>query len=310
MIRYVEHKDIDKKKWDNSIKNAHNSSVFGYSWYLDNVSENWDALVKGDYEAIMPIPCKIVKQYHIIYQPFFSRQTGIYSQSELDDDQLKEFITQLPNHFKLVQFGFDNNPSLFPDFEVKELAHQQLDLGKPYEEIFSGYSKNARRILKKANDSLKIVPLENPSVIVELFKSTKGKNIKALGDEDFKRLIVLMISSVEQNSGKALGVFGQNEELLAAGFFLYNNDTITYLKGASSESGRKEGAMYILFDHVIKENSGKGNQLDFGGSNISSIAEFYKKFGATDRFYLFLTRNQLPALVKLIKKGRDFLKNW
>ena len=50
-LRIVERDDIEKNKWDGFIHYASNSKVYGYTWYLDNVSENWFGIVEGDYET-------------------------------------------------------------------------------------------------------------------------------------------------------------------------------------------------------------------------------------------------------------------
>jgi hypothetical protein len=55
MIKYLKHKEINKEKWDKCISSSHNKIIYALSWYLDVVSPNWDGLIKGDYEAVMPI---------------------------------------------------------------------------------------------------------------------------------------------------------------------------------------------------------------------------------------------------------------
>ena len=57
-ISFVSHNQIDKSKWDYCMDKSINRSVYGISWYLDIVSENWDALIYGDYELIIPVPSK------------------------------------------------------------------------------------------------------------------------------------------------------------------------------------------------------------------------------------------------------------
>ena len=54
-IRYLSQAQIDKKKWDECIDRADNGLIYPYSFYLDALSKNWDALVLNDYEAIMPL---------------------------------------------------------------------------------------------------------------------------------------------------------------------------------------------------------------------------------------------------------------
>ncbi|OIP03307.1 MAG: hypothetical protein AUJ97_04685 [Bacteroidetes bacterium CG2_30_32_10] len=57
-IRYLKHKEIDKDKWDNCIEKAFNGIIYAYSWYLDIVSENWDALIEDDYKTVFPLTQK------------------------------------------------------------------------------------------------------------------------------------------------------------------------------------------------------------------------------------------------------------
>ena len=54
-IKYLQHKEIDKAKWDACIEQAPNGLIYSYSWYLDAMSKHWDALVLKDYEAVMPL---------------------------------------------------------------------------------------------------------------------------------------------------------------------------------------------------------------------------------------------------------------
>jgi hypothetical protein len=65
MIHYVKRKDLDLNKYDACINNAINSRIYGYSWYLDIVADNWDVLVLNDYEALMPLPWR--QKYFIKY---------------------------------------------------------------------------------------------------------------------------------------------------------------------------------------------------------------------------------------------------
>ena len=55
MIELVPYEQIDRKKWDTCIHFAVNGLPYAYTWYLDAVSEYWDGLVYGDYEAVMPL---------------------------------------------------------------------------------------------------------------------------------------------------------------------------------------------------------------------------------------------------------------
>ncbi|WP_315816464.1 hypothetical protein [Paraflavitalea speifideaquila] len=52
-------------KWDRCIADAPNGLIYGYSFYLDKMADNWDGLVLNNYEAVMPLPWK--KKWGIYY---------------------------------------------------------------------------------------------------------------------------------------------------------------------------------------------------------------------------------------------------
>ncbi|MEJ7676087.1 MAG: hypothetical protein WKF59_26140 [Chitinophagaceae bacterium] len=58
----------------------------------------------------------------------------------------------------------------------------------------------------------------------------------------------------------------------------------------------------ILINGFIKEHAGKRLLLDFEGSMIKGVAQFYSKFGAKEEKYAALKLNKLPAVLKLFKK--------
>ena len=55
MIKYLEHEEIDLKKWDATIDASPNGMVYAKSWYLDIVSPGWEGLVNEDYNAVFPL---------------------------------------------------------------------------------------------------------------------------------------------------------------------------------------------------------------------------------------------------------------
>lgn len=57
-IKYVKNKNIDKKIWDKTVFAAYNGLIYGCSWFLDNLADDWDAVIVGDYEYILPLPFK------------------------------------------------------------------------------------------------------------------------------------------------------------------------------------------------------------------------------------------------------------
>ena len=48
MIKYLQHGEINKEKWDDCINLSPRGLVYALSWYLDAVHPGWEALVEND----------------------------------------------------------------------------------------------------------------------------------------------------------------------------------------------------------------------------------------------------------------------
>ena len=303
MIKYIEHNDINKQKWDNCVSKSSNAAVFVYSWYLDVVCDDkWSGLVLNNYEAVFPIASRSKYRINYLYQPFFSRYFGVYSSSKITDKLVNEFFKSIPEKFKYIEFCLHESNSVGTgEFEFKEKKFQELSLSGNYETIKKGFSENSLRNVKKAiKAGLKIRPDIAPEKIVDLFKTTKGNELEIFKPADYSVLIKLMNKCIELNKGQSIAVY-DGDELCAAAFFMFSDNRFTFLKSGVTDQGKAKGAMHLLFDYFIRENAGKTYWLDFGGSSVDNVARFYRNFGAKDSVYLQVSRNNLPKLVNWVK---------
>lgn len=302
MIKFVEHKNINKQKWDACISKSTDPSIFVYSWYLDAVCETWSALILNDYEAVFPLAEKSKYKISYLYQPFFSRYFGVYTKGKLNDALVAEFLNAIPEKFKFMEFCLnESNGHRAKGFDVKERKYQELDIKRTHETIQKGYSDNAKRNVKKAVQAgLKIRPDISPEKIVDLFKRSKGGELEIFKPADYKTLIALMNTCVEKKKGQSIAVY-DGATLCAAGFFMFSDNRFVFLKSGVTDEGKSKGAMHLLFDYFIKQNSGKHYVLDFGGSSVDSVARFYKNFGAKDCVYLQVKKSNLPRIVKWVR---------
>ena len=305
MIRQVEHTQINKEKWDVCIQQSCNESICVYSWYLDAVCDNWSAFILNDYEAVFPIAKKAKFGIHYLYQPFFVRYFGIYSTAPLSSKLVTEFLELICSTYRNLDF---NLHELTPDFSnvttgvlKTKRQFQYLNIAADYETTYKNYSENLKRNLKKAAKQRYHVTNDiTPEEIVELFKKTKGTELTEFQPYHYHLLLVLMKSSLEKKSGQTVAVYKDND-LCAAAFFMKSNKRFTYLKSGVTAEGKQRGAMHFLIDHFIRENTGNGYTLDFGGSSVESVARFYKSFGARDCVYLRLEKGVLFKFGKWIK---------
>src|SRR5439155_19223856 len=102
-IRYLTRNQLDTTKWDSAIDKAGNGLIYAYSFYLDKMSQHWDALVLNDYEAVMPLAWN--RKYGISYidQPFLTAQLGLFGEN-ISPGILTTFLNAIPSKFKYWDF--------------------------------------------------------------------------------------------------------------------------------------------------------------------------------------------------------------
>ncbi len=286
MIKYLRHKEIDLKKWDNCIDNAINGLPYAYSWYLDIAAEEqWDGLILDDYAAVFPLPFKNRLVFKQVYQPFFMQQLGLfYSKPEMES-QLHYFINAIPPQYRKINLQLNTKNVMSVSFlKVKHKLTHHLHLDKNYESIIKKYNANTKRNLKKARSyKLKVSNAITPAELIEVRKKYLGDELKGIQyQEDHARLQKLMEKAMSINKGFIIGIYDNNNSVLAYTFFLNCNNHLIYLSAVSSDQGKEQQAMTLLIDGIIKEFAGTGKVLDFEGSMISGVARFYKGFGAEE----------------------------
>src|SRR5436190_18292486 len=102
-IQYLTQKQIDKKKWDACIAGSSNGLIYGYSFYLDALAMQWDALVLNDYEAVMPLTWNRKYGIKYLYQPPLTPQLGIFAVSPVTEKLIDGFIQQANKHFRFAE---------------------------------------------------------------------------------------------------------------------------------------------------------------------------------------------------------------
>jgi hypothetical protein len=299
MITYRNKEEIDPEKWEELVGDSPSASVFASTWYLNAVCDNWGALIVDDFKAALPLAIGRKMGINYIFQPFFTRYSPVLHNNLSYKVSTEEILAAIPEKFRLIDFSLDEVSDYSGSkFQVEEKKFQVLDLNMAYPEIKSNYSENTLRNIKKAEKiGLHIGNEVSPEELIELFRNTKGKQLKIFSKKDYLVLLKLMKACLTKNRGEILGVF-EGGELVGAGFFIFSSNRIIYLKGGVTDRGKKIGAMHLLFDHLIKTNASKYAILDFGGSSIDSVARFYRSFGGKDCIYLHLTYNSLPGLIK------------
>ena len=303
MIKHLLHKEINKLKWDECISNSFNGNIYAYSWYLDVVCPEWEALVEDDYSRVFPLTFRKKSGINYLFQPVFTQQLGIFSQIILNEEITENFINKIPKKFKFIEINLNvfNKINNTRFNLINNLTHE-LDLISPYENISNNYSNNIKRNIKQAISSeLYISKKIDTSAIIEIFKNNKGKDLQTFNNNDYNSLTKIVQICLNNQKAYIWGVFTKENNLCAGAIFVESNKKVIFLFSGITSEGRYNGAMSFLIDNFIKENSQRNLTLDFEGSNNINLARFYKSFGAKECIYFQLKKHELHwILLKFI----------
>jgi hypothetical protein len=304
-IEYVPYKKINKNKWDGCISLSTNSLIYAYSYYLDNMAANWDALILNDYEAVMPLTWK--KKLHVkyLYQPAFIQQGGIFFKRELTIEIMQQFLHEAMAHFKFAEITLNyGNSALttFNDLEAASRTNYIIDLNTDYKKIYDNYdpsfTKSLRRI-KKFN--IQYLSSGKHQDFIQLYGELYSKRLPYFSRADFLNFKKLCALLSEKQKVITRIAQSANNKLLAAVVLLHDGHRLYNIISCITSEGKKAEANYFLYDKIIEEFSGKNLLLDMEGSDVKGIAAFYKKFNPVLQPYPFIKYNELPSLIKLFK---------
>jgi len=300
-IKYLQHKEIDKAIWDACISNSPNGLIYGYSFYLDCMARHWDALVLGDYEAVMPLTWNKKYGFYYMYQPAFTALLGVFGKN-LTKELIDDFVNTFPLKFKLVEISL-NSGNIVGDPKSFSLLRSNyiLHLNRSYEEVYKSYRDNHKRNITKAFQlGCRVSKEIAVDEIIQLNKE-QLQNVDGTKPEDYPNFKKLYEFLKTRGKAKTYAIVDPKDKVLASAVFFFSLNRAYYIMVGNHPDGKTIGASHALIDSFIKDHADQNLILDFEGSDIRNLAFFYSGFGATEEIYPALKINRLPFYVKWMK---------
>ncbi len=305
MIELVLHNNVDLDKWDDCIKSDPSGLFYGYSWYLDMLVPEWDALVYNDYEAVFPLIKGRKMGIQYLFRPYGTQQLGVFSKVYLSPRLVADFVEAIPTAYRYIDV-FLNVENPIDDLQEKWLRPNSnfvLDLNRPYRNIYESYSKQTLRNLKKAKKQKhRVFEYDSPDQLLRLFRANKGKEIDTLTEENYAKILQIMHVMLHKRRGYLWTIYDEHNTIIAGAYFIEMGGRIVMLFSATDQTGKEQHAMTYLLDELFIARAGDKILFDFEGSNIKGLARFYEGFGAEEQNYYNLHINRLPAPLKWLKR--------
>lgn len=263
---------------------------YGLSWWLDAVTDGeWFGIILDEYRVVLPLPVKrSVLGVLQIHRAPFTQQSGPFGDVRVGD--LTKLLSALPRRVLSFELPLSENVAIsqVPEaYSSRSRTNLVLDLSPPLNELRAGYGKTLRKKLRRYDGG----SLENTSAeaVISIYRASSGQKA-GLSAKHYRQVEKLMKAAEEQDSGKCYAFVGATGETLAAGFFPHYRKRVINLFGGSTPAGFQHDGMARLLDAVIAEHRGTNALLDFEGSDIKGVGNFFRSFGAVERPYLKVSR--------------------
>lgn len=294
-IHYLENKYIDKKKWDSSMKEAYNSTLYGFSWYLDVMCLRWDALATDDYKLMMPLPISTRMGKEIVIAPAHVYQLGVFGQKKISPAIIKSFVDAIPTKFKFIDLPInDFNSAQLKQSDLQKHTSYKFDLISEYSKIYEKiYTASFReKFLQTYKAGHELESNIDAQVFLDFFRENNPHS--NIDDIAFLRVQTMVKTLVKYGLATIVACFA-NKKICAAGFFmLYQNNAICLLY-AENNIGKNQDAIYLIIDSFIRDNTIKNITFEIvPGDNVAlqhvvhdlNFQEYHNQTIRTNRFSL------------------------
>ncbi|UCE92877.1 MAG: hypothetical protein JSV73_08600 [Flavobacteriaceae bacterium] len=287
MINFIPHNQIDRSKYDACIKNSKSRRVYAFSWYLDTVCETWDVLVKGDYEVVMPVPKRRKYGFTYVITPAWVQQLGIFSSEDIPVDEIEIFKGFLDSNFHWIDYHF-NAANQVSDKRIEVKKNYLIPLEGEMGAILKNYNKNRRRASSGNFNQFVLDKEGDPDLFFKHYQNME-KPYK-LEEDVLNKLYRLTLGNTR--SIRVWNVF-EGKDFTGGLIWVKDEERITYLLPVANEKAKKENVPTFIINELIKDHLNQGLILDFEGSMLKGVANFYKSFGAIEENYYFFKKRFL-----------------
>jgi len=303
-IKHLKRSQINIEKWNYCVENSIDSIIYCYSWFLDIITENWEALVLDDYKAVFPLTKNSKFGINYLYTPVYIQKIKILSTNQLTKDDYLLFFNSIPKKYFLIDINIEISKCFIPEkYQIFTFDNYELNLNKSFSELQNNFRRNTKRNISKAIENKIIVKEENKFddfINIRKSRAFERKN-STIKEFHFTRLSNLITYCLANKTAKIYNAYNAQGEFCSSCIFFFSKNRII-ISHISTDKGFEVNANYLILDTFIRNYAENDLILDFTGSNIKGIAYFNEGFGSSKTEYYRIYKNKITELYKFYKK--------
>ena len=300
-ITYLKNSEINFVRWDNCINNAINGNIFAYSWYLNIICEDWDALVMDDYEYVMPILHLKKFKRDIIFSSKLGIRLGIFSNKILTENIVKTFVNKIPKKYLAISIILNKFNKLSE--KTSNLFTHELDLVQSHLKITEKYSNQFQKNIHIAvSKRISIVQGLTPNDLIHFAEKKESISSPNLRKAEIHKLRMIMAYGLRYNLAEMYGAYTVENNLCAVALFIKSKRKHHLIFNAINKEGLNSFALHYLIDKFIESHAEKTLTLNLENVIFRNDIDFFTGIGAHEYKYKRYYVNRLPWYYKFLLK--------
>lgn len=312
--------------WNEFVDNSPQGSIFAKTFWLDAVGAKYNILGCFDkgkrLVAGMPITetnkgyvamPKLTQTLGIVFSDF-SKMKYVKKISK-EKDIIMEFVDNIPK-FKYFDCGFHYNftnwmPFMWKGYKQQTRYTYVIEGIQDIEKVRVGFSDSTKSVINKSIGlNLRVVDnLTLSDMYGMLAKTFHRQNMAVPFDFDWFSRFDEIVN--KNNARKMFFTIDAQNNLHAALYLVYDKNCAYYLLGGADPEYRSSGAMYLNIFEAIKCSAEFTDKFDFEGSIVPQIESMFRSFGALQKQYFRISKNNsimLNLKEDIRKYGKIILK--
>lgn len=284
--------------------------IFQQAWWLDaTCGDNWDvAIVKRDGGIVGALPYLIRNTkwiFRILHTPpltqflgpWIKYPEGMKMERKLtfDKEIFYELIDSLPECDAYSQnFSYQITnwlPFFWRGYSASPRYTYVIDNLSDLEALYNkDFSKKLRSSINKASKNVMVRDCDDLESLYKMVSMTFERQRKKTPYS--YNYLQQVDKAVLINAGRKIFLAYDSDGRVHAGvYIIWDGNSAYYLIGGEDPTLRNSQAMSLLLWEAIKFSATVTKRFDFEGSVIEPIEGFFKRFGANQKIYFQVTKN-------------------
>ena len=291
MIKRLNYQEIDFEKYQHCIDTSVQRNLYVYKEILDELCEEWELLVWGNYEYVMPVPLKKKYGLRFVLMPLFCQQLGVFGKSK--DKEIEQlFLSFLSGNYRVFSYNFNHHNSFTEDLKLKKNYFIEA---MEYSGLRKNYFKGRKSTVKTAQ-YLNFERVSLKEVVDFITNNYKGLEKKT----DMQKFLDYLYFLEKKEILLIFGAF-KEKQLISLAILISQNNSFALLGLVNDENYRLDNGASFLIDRILKENIHE-KTFDFMGGTIRGIEVFFKSFGSSLQEYPVIEKSRKDLLINLFRK--------